>query len=324
MATTKLENMIIPSNFTNYTSEKATEKNIFFRSGIVQANSQLAELLVNGGTTLVMPFVKPLSGDSEIPSQDGDLIINNIQTSQDTARRQFRVKAFGENELASILSGDNVMDRISNGISDYWATEYTKILLATCKGVFAKLTDRVNDISGKTDNAALFNTSDAIDTKFILGDSANNIGAVAVNSAVYAYMLKQDQIATIPNSMGTGSITVYKPLMAEVIIDDAIPYDNVTKSASMYLFGKGAFGFVENNSNIKGTEIGRNALKGMGDNFLITRKQFVLHPLGVQWSEPTTAIPVSPTNADLATAARWSAVKEKKNIYLAEFKFKIA
>lgn len=320
---TKLENMIIPENFTAYTAEKATEKNAFFRSGIVQANPQLAELLRMGGKTIVMPFVKPLSGDSEIPTEDGDLTINNISTSEDIARRQLRAKVFGENQLASLLSGDNVMDRIADGIGDYWASEYTKILLATCKGVFAKCAGKVNDITGKTGNAALFNTSDAIDTKFLLGDAAENIGAVAVNSAVYAYMLKQDQIETIPNSMGNGTIKVYKPLMAEVIIDDAIPFDNTSKVASMYMFGKGAFGFVEDLTGIIGSEIGREKLKGLGDNYLVTRKQYVLHPLGISWKEPSTS-PVSPSNTDLGTAARWEMVKDAKNIYLAEFKFKIA
>lgn len=323
MAVTKLENMVIPENFTKYTSEKATEKNIFFRSGIVAPNPQLVELLEVGGKTIIMPFVKPLTGDSEIPSEDGDLTLNNINTSDDMARRQLRAKAWGENQLASILSGTNVMDRIGSAVSDYWATEYTKILISTCKGVFAKLIDHVNDISAKEGNEALFNTSDAIDTKFILGDSADNIGAVAVNSAVYAYMLKQDQIATIPASDGKGNIRVYKPLMAEVIVDDAIPYDNTTKVGSMYMYGKGAFGFVESDKGINSAEIGRNKLRGMGENFLVTRKQFVLHPLGVQWSEPTSSI-VSPTNSDLETSARYTRVKEKKNVYLAEFKFKIA
>lgn len=323
MAKTKLENMIIPENFTRYTAEKAVEKNIFFRSGIVQPNPQLGELLRMGGKTIVMPFVKPLSGDSEIPSEDGDLTINNILTSEDIARRQIRAKVFGENQLASLLSGDDVMDRIADGISDYWATEFTKILLATCKGIFTKCTNKVNDISTKTGDAALFNTFDAIDTKFILGDSAENIGAVAVNSAVYAYMLKQDQITNIASSDGNGTITVYKPLMAKVIVDDAIPYDNTSKIGSMYMFGSGAFGFVEDLTGIKGTEIGRNELKGLGDNYLITRKQFVLHPLGIQWKEPTNTTIVSPANKDLETSARWEAVKDSKNIYLAEFKFKI-
>ena len=218
MAKTKLANMIIPENFTAYTAEKAVEKNVFFRSGIVRDNPQLKELLETGGKTLVMPFVKLLSGDSEIPTEDTDIGINGITTSEDIARRQLRVKGFGENQLASLLSGDNVMDRIADGIADYWATDYTKILLATCKGVFAKLTDKVNDISKKADAAALFNTSDAIDTKFILGDSSDAIGAVDVNSAVYAYMLKQDQVVNIPNSDGKGSITMYKPLMARVIV----------------------------------------------------------------------------------------------------------
>ncbi|MCD3223791.1 major capsid protein [Clostridium botulinum] len=322
MTKTKLQNMIIPANFTSYTAERAIEKNVFFKSGIVANNKQLESLLRSGGKTIIMPFVKPLSGDSEIPSEDNDMEINGITTSEDIARRQLRVKAFGENQLASLLSGDNVMDRISEGLSDYWANEYTKILLSTTKGIFAACTNKVNDISSLSDNKSLFNVSAAIDTKYILGDAADNIGAVAVNSAVYAYMLKEDQITNIPTSDGKGAIKVYKPLMARVIVDDSLPYDNSTKVASMYMYGGGAFGFVENLSGIIGTEIGRHELKGLGDNFIITRKQFVMHPLGIQWKEPSVS-PVSPTNKDLETAKNWQKVKEDKHLYLAEFKFKI-
>lgn len=322
MAKTYLKDMIIPENFASYVAERATETNAFWRSGIVANNPQLAELLAQGGKTIIMPFVKPLSGDSEIPSEDDDMAINNITTSTDTARRQLRVKAFGENQLASLLSGDDVMDRIAEAFGDYWSAEYTKILINTCKGVFGALSDHVNDISEEEGDAALFNASAAIDTKFILGDAANKLTAVAVNSAVYAYMLKKDQIETIPDSEGNGEITVYAPLKARVIVDDAVPYDNTTKVGSMYLFGQGAFGFVESDKGIVPAEIYRDPLKGLGDNALITRKQFVLHPLGVEWNEPTADI-VSPTNADLATAARWKRTREKKNVALAEFRFKI-
>ena len=318
--TTKLADMIIPENFAQYTAEKAVEKNVFFKSGILVNNPNLQELLNKGGKTIVMPFTKPLTGDSQIPSEDEDMDINSITTSNDLARKQFRVNAWGENELASILSGTNVMDRISEAVSDYWATEYNKILISTCKGVFTALTDHVNDITGKSD--PVLNASDAIDTKFILGDSADNLTAIAIHSQVYAAMLKQDQIQTIPASDGKGSINVYGPLMARVIVDDAVPYDFTTKEGSMYLFGNGTFGFVESLNGIVAAEVARNPYRGMGDNALINRKQFVLHPLGVQWNEPTTDL-VSPTNSQLETGARWERVKEKKNVALAEFKFKI-
>lgn len=319
---TKLKDMIVPARFADYTAEKAVEKNIFFRSGIARNHPDLNSVLKGGGKTTVMPFVKPLSGDSQIPSEDDDMEVNTIKTSNDLARRQFRVNAWGENELASILSGTNVMDRISNAVSDYWATEYTKILISACKGVFKGLSDHVNDISDKSGKDALFNTSDAIDTKFILGDASDNITAVAVNSMVYAFMLKNDQIENIPASDGKGTIPTYRPLMARVIVDDAVPYSPYTKTGSMYMYGAGAFGFVESTANIVATEIARSPFRGMGDNALINRKEFVLHPLGVQWDEPTEDI-VSPTNAGLATGARWKRVKEKKNVYLAEFRFKI-
>lgn len=275
-----------------------------------------------GGKSIIMPFTKALTGNSEIPSETADMGLGGITTSEDTARRQLRVKAFGENQLASLLSGDDVMDRIANAYADYWAAEYTKILLSTCKGVFASLTDHVNDISALVGDLALFNSSGAIDTKFILGDAADKLTAVSVHSAVYAYMLKQDQIATVPASDGNGTISVYTPLNARVIMDDAVPYDNGTKKGSMYLFGGGAMGFVESNEGIVSSEIYRAPLKGLGESALINRKQFVLHPLGVEWNEPVAA-PVSPTNVQLEAATNWTKKKKMKNIALAEFKFKI-
>lgn len=317
MAKTKLTNMIIPENFNAYVSEKATEKNAFFRSGILVDNPQLRELLGMGGKTVHMPFVKPLSGDSEIPSEDDDITISNITTAEDIARRQLRVKAFGENQLASLLSGDNVMDEIAEAYSDYWATEYTKILISTAKGVFSKLTKKVHDKSADT----VFAVNDAIDAKFLLGDAHDKIGAVAVHSQVYALMIKQDQIDTVPNSTGTGNIKMYKPLECEIIVDDAVPYDSSTHIASMYMFGKGAMGFCEDLTGLVGTEIHRDPLKGLGDNALINRKQFVLHPLGIKWTE-SACTGVSPTNAELANSSNWEQVAEDKNIALCEYKFK--
>lgn len=323
MPVTKLSDMIIPENFAQYVAEKAIEKNAYFKSGVCIDNPQLKTLLETGGKTIHMPFVKPLSGDSEIPSETDDVTINNVTTSEDLARRQFRVKAFGENQLASILSGTNVMDAIASNFADYWAGEYNKILLSTTKGVFAKCTNKVNDKSSQEGDKALFNVADAIDTKFIIGDNHDSIRAASMHSRVYAYMLKQDQISTVPNSEGTGEIKIYKPLNARIIVDDAMPFDPSTLISSIYLYGYGAIGFVESIKGINPAEIGRNKLKGMGENYLITRKQFVMHPLGIAWKEPSGNI-VSPTNAQLAAAANWDKVKDDKNITLAEYKFKIS
>lgn len=316
MAKTKLTNMIIPENFNAYVSEKATEKNAFFRSGVLVDNPQLRELLGAGGKTIHMPFVKPLSGDSEIPTEDSDMQINNITTSEDVARRQLRVKAFGENQLASLLSGDDVMDRIAEGFADYWASEYTKILINTCKGVFGAVTGKVHDKSSE-----LFSVNDAIDAKFLLGDAHDKISLVAVHSKVYALMLKQDQIDTVPNSAGTGTIKIYKPLECEIIVDDSVNYSSHDHTASMFMFGKGSFGFCEDLYGLVGAEIYRDPLKGLGDNALINRKQFTLHPLGIKWTENTCS-GVSPTNTELATSANWEKVAEDKNIAMCEYKFK--
>lgn len=87
------------------------------------------------------------------------------------------------------------------------------------------------------------------------------------------------------------------------------------------MFGKGSVGFCEDLAGLVGTEIHRDPLKGLGDNALIQRKQFVLHPLGVKWTESSVA-GVSPTNAEIATGDNWEKVALDKNIALCEYKFK--
>ena len=86
-----------------------------------------------------------------------------------------------------------------------------------------------------------------------------------------------------------------------------------------YLVGPGAFARgnatlnepVEGGNGTKGVEWGRVSLDS--DTHLINRRRYILHPRGVKFTSSSLA-GVSPTNAELSTAANWTRVFEAKNV----------
>lgn len=68
------------------------------------------------------------------------------------------------------------------------------------------------------------------------------------------------------------------------------------------------------------TETDRDSLAG--EDILINRQHFLLHPRGVKFTD-TSVAKKSPSNAELADQANWSRVYENKNIRIVAFKHKI-
>ena len=59
-----------------------------------------------------------------------------------------------------------------------------------------------------------------------------------------------------------------------------------------------------------------------GNDFLTTRRAFVLHPSGVSWVG--SAAGATPTLVELETGTNWNRVFESKAIPIVQFKHKIA
>ncbi|MBK5254373.1 MAG: coat protein, partial [Peptostreptococcaceae bacterium] len=68
------------------------------------------------------------------------------------------------------------------------------------------------------------------------------------------------------------------------------------------------------------TEIDRDSLQG--DDILINRQHFVLHPRGIKWTN-TSVVGKSPTMAEIETAANWELVYPAKSIRVIIFKHRI-
>lgn len=315
--TTKIADVIVPEIFTPYIIEKTAEKSRILQSGIAIANPKLNELVTAGGLTMQMPFWQDLAGDDEVLSDSTALTPGKIGAEKDIAHLLLRGKAWGANDLAGALAGDDPMAAIAERVSDYWARKEQKVLVSVLKGAFAaeNMSDHVLDKSTvKIDGSVV------LDAKQLLGDSAENLQAIMMHSAVYTELQKQNLIEYTSIIGPNGSpITISTYLTYNVIVDDGMPVDNGVYTT--YLFAKGSIGRGEGTPvSLVSTETDRDSLAG--EDYLINRRAFIVHPMGIKWIG--TPAGTTPTNAELATGTNWKRVYESKNIGMVAIKHKIA
>lgn len=317
MAATKISDVIVPDVFNPYVVQRTAEKSALYQSGIIQADAQLNALAQSGGTLLQMPFWSDLTGDDEILTDAAALTAGAITASKDVGRLLLRGRAWGVNDLAKALSGDDPMMVVGDLVAEYWARRMQAALVSTLTGVFgaASMAGNLLDITGLVGDLAKFSGDSFIDATHKLGDAESGLTAMMIHSATYASMRKQNLIEFIPNSQGVYDIPTY--MGKRVIVDDGCPAANGNYTS--YLFGAGAIGYGEGAPPVP-TETDRDSLAG--EDYLITRKHFLLHPRGVKWTE-TAVVGASPTNAELATAANWSRVYPNKNIKIVKFLHKL-
>lgn len=357
---TKISDVIVPEIFTPYVIEKTAEKSRILQSGIAVANPKLNELVSKGGLTMNMPFWKDLTGEDEVLDDGTALTPDKIGADKDIACLLMRGRAWGANDLAGALAGDDPMSAIADRVSDYWARREQKTLLSVIKGVFAssEMQDHVLDRSSEKISGSI-----VLDAKQLLGDEAGSLQAVMMHSAVYTELQKQNLIEYTTMQGPSGSpITIPTYLTYAVIVDDGMPRDGVYKKTTdtditagktyytvangvysavktpakadianyyektgevytTYLFARGSIGRGEGTPvSLVPTETDRDSLAG--EDFLINRRAFVLHPMGIKWQG--NAVGVTPSNEELATGTNWKRVYESKNIGLVALKHKIA
>lgn len=325
---TKIADVIVPEVFNPYVIERTTELAKFYMGGIVSSDGELDRLATAGGKLINMPFWKDLTGLDEVLSDSTSLTPAKITSGQDVAALLMRGKAWSVNDLAKALSGDDPMAAIADLVSEYWARRMQAVGLASLKGVFAKNVtansgDMIADVSGATvaDVTAdtKFSADAFVDGQATFGDVIGAIQGIAVHPNVYHNLKKIDGISFEKESMGALEIETYRGL--RIIVDRTMPYtpaagatgtDAAAKYTS-YLFGTGALGMGQGGAPVP-SETDRDSLAG--EDILITRSHFVMHPRGVKFLSASVA-GSSPTNAELEASANWSRVYERGNVRLA-------
>jgi len=316
MAATLISDIIVPSVFNPYIIQEINRLDAFLQAGIVSNDSTLNVLATSGGNLVNMPFFNDLTGDSEELSDTVALTVNAITTGQDKARLHMRGKSWGVNDLAASLSGADPMAAIGSLVAKFWVGERSKVLLKSLVGIETALAaTNVLDISGLVGNLAVISGTTTLDAKQLLGDNASKLSGIAMHSAVYTKLQKDNLIVYFPTSNALVQIPTY--LGYRVIVDDTCPANAGVYTT--YLFGQGAFGLGNGSAPVP-TETDRDSLAGT--DILINRQHFILHPRGVKWNE-VAVVGASPTFAEIATATNWTKVYDAKNIRMVIFKHKL-
>src|SRR5690606_11751559 len=205
---TKIADVIVPEVFTPYVIQRTMELSALFQSGIAQRTGEFDRLASSAARTVQMPFWGDLSGDDEVLDDSTALTPGKIQASKDEAVILRRGRAWGANDLAANLAGDDPMRAIGDLVAAYWARRYQAALISTLEGVFdaANMTTNVHDISGEAGDAAVISAKATVDAAQKLGDAKSQLTAIIMHSATEAALAKQDLIEYVKPS--TGSIEV--------------------------------------------------------------------------------------------------------------------
>ena len=321
MAKTVIDDVIVPEVFNPYVIERTAELSAFYQSGIIARNPELDRLASSGGRLLNMPFWEDLSGEDEVLSDQTALTVGKIKAGQDVAALLTRGRAWSVNDLAKALSGDDPMAAIGDLVADYWARRFQAILIKTLDGIFGNtatgMDTNKHDISGAPDAEGddVISAKTAVDAIYKLGDNADKLTGFAMHSATVAKLTKDDLIETIPPSEGKPAVRMF--LGKPVIVDDSLPVSDGVYTT--YIFGAGAFGWGEGGAPVP-VETARDALAG--DDILIHRRHFILHPRGVAFQD-VVVTGATPSNDELANPQNWKRVYEAKNVRIVEFKHRL-
>jgi hypothetical protein len=324
---TRLTNVIVPEVFLAYMVKDTMEKSAIFQSGAVVSDSMLGSKLAGGGETFQVPFWNDLANtEANIGSDDPSVEAETkrITASKMRARRQFRTQGWSDADLVKELAGSDPMARIVSRVGDYWTRQFQTTLISTLKGVFADNTandsgDMTYDVSGEADPIDAMISADAIlEAAQTMGDASDQLKVLIMHSRVYTTLAKQNLIDFIPNSEGNVRFPSY--LGYYIVKDDGVQKDvsggDVTYST--YLLGTGVVGFAESPPDVP-VETWRAPQQGNGAGVeqLWTRRQYIMHPYGFDWTDSSVAAQF-PTNAELATATNWNrAFPERKQIAVA-------
>ncbi len=331
MATTRLSDIIDVEIFQDLPQVNGPEKTAFFQSGIVTRNAMLDTMASQPGKLIELPYWNDLDGADEVNYSSDNPASNatpsKITQGEQIARKAFVNKGWSTANLASELAmGGEAMDAIRAKTDMYFQRQWQRRLIAAVKGVMA---DNVANDDGDMvyDIAAEAVASQGADTRFsrdafieaayTMGDQVDGVTAIAVHSMVAKQITKLNDAEDVRDSEGN---LLYRAYMGRrIIVDDSLPAVAGTTDGVKYtsvLFGPGIFGYGEGSPlNPVALDEDESAADGAGVEELWLRKTWLLHPFGFQ--QVGTPSGNSFTQAELATAAVWSRVLERKLVPMA-------
>ncbi len=303
------------------------KQNAFLTSGIFRNRTDLRAMLADqtGGNFITIPMVGRIGGDPVNYDGNTNITTTGIGTYAQSMIVVGRAKGWEEKDFSFDITGHDFMRDIAAQVSEYWDDIDQRTVLATLEGIFAG-------------SSNTFATSNTLDISGESGDDAN-VGATTLNNVmqkaaqanknIFTMVIMHSAVATNLENLElleyrkyTDANGIQRTLnLADwngrtVLIDDDVPVEEVAASGSdpaynkytTYVLGRGAITYCDCGVKVP-IETSRDAATDGGVDKLFTRQRKLFSPFGFSFVQPTTAI-MSPTEAQLKTAARWTLVKD--------------
>lgn len=320
MAEVRLSDVIEPSVFTQYTANRALETNKFYQAGVIVTNPTLDQFAsANRSSTVDVPFFSPIGTDDDPNIGSDDPAVSStpskIGTDKQVGIKNIQNKSWSSMDLVSALIGEDPMLVIGNQVGDYWGVQYSKSLINSAVGLMLSDVALATPVMTISEGATALDANSVINARQTAGDRAEQFTSIAMHSTTYAALQIQQLITFVREADNNTMFASYNGL--RVIVDDALPSATGANGFVSVLFGPGAFG-LGNGAPRTPTEIDRApaAGNGEGQETLFSRKHFVMHPAGTRFTSASLA-GQSPTYAEMATAANWTRVFERKRVPMA-------
>lgn len=249
MPITTIQEMVkVPSKFATYVADKTTELNKFVNSGIATPDNTISALIngtPKGGNLITLPFWNPLKGTPDVFGEDA-VSVEKITTKSSKATLMIWQKAWADTDLAHVLGGADPADGVAMMMADWRNGCEQAIYISILRGIFGNaLVDHMNDISGKSGEAAYISDNATLDTKQRLGDHYKSLGMVFMHSATYTYLQKKGMITRNPIfDPSQSSVEMERYLSYKIHIDDGMPWIGYTKATDT---STGAIAITEDN-----------------------------------------------------------------------------
>lgn len=329
MATVQISNIYNPLTFARREQEAQIQLNQFLNSGIVVMDPRVSAQASQGGNVGELPFFKPLGTEEPNYSTDNPATTStpaNVTSAKMVWRLAAQNKSWSTMDLARELALEDPVGAITNRIGQYWATNNEKRVIQSCLGILASNVANnggdmrvtvATDAAGAVTDAERISAELIIDAEQTAGDHQGGFTAIAMHSVVYARLRKQNLIQFVRDADNNTMFATYGG--KRVVVDDALPAVPGTNRVTYttILFGAGAFVMGEGRVMVP-SEMDRAPATGNGggQDIIYSRRSDIIHPLGFTFTSASVA-GQSATQAELATAANWTRVWDRKSVPIA-------
>ena len=301
------------------------KQNAFLQAGVLRTRNNLRNMLSDqtGGNFISVPMTGRIGGAALNYDGTTNLSTTGIETFLQSMIVVGRMKGWKERDFSYDITGHDFMRDIAAQVSEYWDDIDQLTILKTLEGIFGVTTGgfantHTLDITG-TATGVMDATTPNTAMQKASGANKNIFTLMIMHSAVATNL---ENLEILDFKKGTESNGMQaQPMLATyngrtVLIDDDVPTEEVAASGNdpaytkytTYILGRGAIDYCDCGAKVP-YETDRDPVTNGGEEMLYTRQRKLFAPRGFSFVQPTTAI-VSPTDAQLATAARWTLVKD--------------